>query len=78
MTTKKTIDQEALNTLVENSALRELRVVQEGPSGALEERIGTVWLHCAHQERRETLMELSGCRRAGLHGGGVKQLLIEL
>lgn len=78
MTTTKTIDQDTLGALVTAGALRELRAVREGPSWALQGRIGTSWLPV--RSRRESVRlwrSLTAVERF-CTAAGVKQLLVEL
>lgn len=78
MTTKKTIDQDTLQTLVETGSLRELRTVREGDGWALQGRLGTSWLPV--RSRREAVRvwrSLTAVERFCV-AAGVKQLLVEL
>ncbi|MGA9700143.1 MAG: hypothetical protein WBR57_00820 [Pseudomonas sp.] len=77
-TTKKTIDQETLSTLVENNALRELRAVREGPCWALEGRIGTIWLPVRSRREEKRLWRSLTAVERFCKTAGVKQLLVEL
>jgi hypothetical protein len=78
MTTTKTIDQDTLGALVTAGALCELRAVREGPSWALQGRIGTNWLPV--RSRRESVRlwrSLTAVERFCV-AAGVTQLLVKL